>query len=258
MLIYHSSPIRSFPILVDVIAPLFGNAYHFRYPIKARTDAEHRIGILKGGIAYDVKTTAIPRSSLPGNGFPASILTNGISYVPEQKLVPIDFLYGVFDGGMIVKQPQDFVFTIISHPAKHVYDVFAYLSFLSRTTIGVARQSEGVVFFEEIVSAGLQRFVDRVIDGNRAIAIGDVDFEMIRELCRFNTSVAYDLVGIEGHLPSFLAELSARIGKAFAGTPRLLSSDSALQTDMSYRYDDLCRSLADDISFYAAHKSKFE
>lgn len=108
------------------------------------------------------------------------------------------------------------------------------------------------------MSAGLQRFVDRVIDGNRAITIGDVDFEMIRELCRFNTSVAYDLVGIEGHLPCFLAELSARIGKAVAGTPRLLSSHSALRMDTSYRYDDLCRLLADDISFYAAHKSRLE
>ena len=240
------------------MAPLFGNAYHFRYPIKAKTDAEHRIGILKGVIAYDTKTKAIPRRSVPRNGFPSNILTNGVSHVSEQELVPIDFIYGVFDGGMIVKQPDDFVFTIISHPVKHVYDVFAYLSFLDRTTTGAERQSEGVVLFEEIVSAGLHRFVDRVIEGNRAITVDKIDFEMIWELCRFNTSVAYDLVGVEGHLPFFLAELSSRIGKAVVGTPRLLSSHSSLQMDTSYRYDDLCRSLADDVSFYTTHKSKFD
>jgi hypothetical protein len=258
MLIYHSSPIRSFPLLVDIMAPLFSNPYHFRYPIKARTDEDHRTGILQSVIAYDVAVKRLPRRSVPGNGFPANILRNGISYVADHDLQPIDFVYGVFDGSMIIKQPEDFVFTIVSHPVKHVYDVFAYLAFLNRSTRGMARQIEGVLFFEDIVSAGLQRFVDRVIEGDRTITIAGVDFDMIRELCWFNTSVAYDLVGVEGHLPSFLEELSDRIGKPVVATRRLLSSVSELQTDNSYRYEDLCGCFADDIVFYAALKRRFE
>ena len=46
MIIYHTTPIRCFPLLVDQLAGHFRNPYHFRMPIRAANEADHRVGML--------------------------------------------------------------------------------------------------------------------------------------------------------------------------------------------------------------------
>jgi hypothetical protein len=164
--------------------------------------------------------------------------------------VGIDFLFGVFDGNLIKKRDGDFVFTILSDPVRHIYDLFHYLSFLTSTCVGKERIAEGVYLFDEIVAAGLHRFVDRFLDGDREIVVDGRSFHLIDDFFRFNFNVDYDFVGAEERIEDVVAILSSRLGIPIVPSERLLSRRSSIASTSRYRYDDLCRSLRPDLEKY--------
>ena len=252
MIIYHTAPIRCFPLLVDQMAGLFGNAYHFRMPITARTEIDHRVGLLHNVVAYEYALAELPRRSLPHNGFPYNILQNGITFADPARLEDIDFLYGVFDGKLISKRDGDFVFTILSDPVRHIYDLFDYLSFVNRSASGPDRAAEGVSLFDEIVAAGPHRFIDRFLAGDREIMVAGHAFYLIEDFFRFNFDVDYDFIGTEARIAETVATLSDRLGISITPSERLLSRRSSIASDSRYRYDDLRDSLRPEIAKYEA------
>lgn len=252
MVIYHTAPIRCFPLLADEMASQFANAYHFRMPFEALDISDHRFGMLNNVFAYDYSLRELPRKSLPNNGFPHHILDNGVDLVEPARLADIDFLYGVFDGRLISRRAGDFVFTIISHPVRHVYDLFQYITFMTRNSNEGSRRSEGIVHFEETVRAGMCRFVDRFIDGDRSIEIGGRTFYLIEDFFRFNLDVDYDFVGAESQIERAISTLSDRLGISITGSERLLSRRSSLASATDYRYNDLCSSLRTQLEKYEA------
>ena len=252
MIIYHTAPVRCFPLLVDQMAGLFGNSYHFRMPITARTEGDHRVGMLNNVVAYEYGLAELPRRSLPHNGFPYSLLHNGITFADPAMLEDIDFLYGVFDGGLIRKRDGDFVFTILSDPVRHTYDLFDYLSFVNRSATGPDRVAEGVSMFDETVAAGLHRFVDRFLAGDRKIVVAGHTFYLIEDFFRFNFAVDYDFIGTEERIADTVAALSKRLGISITPSERLLSRRSSIASDSRYRYDDLRDSLRPEIAKYEA------
>lgn len=197
MIIYHTAPIRCFPLLVEKMAPLFKNYYHFRMPIKTRNPSDHQIGMRNHVVAYNYELSELPHRSRPRNGFPYDVARNGIDSVAPSLLKDIDFLYGVFDGNLIKKRDGDFIFTILSDPVRHIYDLFDYLSFVNSTYVGKTRVIEGVALFDEIVAAGLHRFVDRFLAGDREIVVAGRSFYLIEDFFRFNFNVDYDFIGTE-------------------------------------------------------------
>ena len=253
MIIYHTAPVRCFPLLVERMAELFSNPYHFRMPIRAKNATDHRFGMLNNVLAYDYTLTALPRRSVPGNGFPYDVLSNGIDYVEPASLADIDFLYGVFDGSLIDKQDGDFVFTILSDPVRHIYDLFSYLSFVNRTAPAASRVVEGVALFDEIVAAGLHRFVDRFLAGDRDIDVAGHSFYLIEDFFRFNPAVDYDFVGVEDRVADAVATLSARLDVPITATERLLSPISSIASGSRYRYGDLRESLRAEVEIYESY-----
>ncbi len=252
MIVYHTAPVRCFPLLVEQMAGEFSNSYHFRMPIKAASVTDHRIGMLNHVVAYDYTLSELPRRSLPNNGFPYDILRNGIDFVDSSLLEDIDFLYGVFDGTLIKKRDGDFVFTILSDPVRHIYDLFAFLSFVNRTSTGEDRISEGVALFDEIVSAGLHRFVDRFLAGDRSIVVAGRIFYLIEDFFRFNFHVDYDFIGTEERIEHTLTTLSSRLEIPIIASERLLSRRSSIASGSRYRYDDLRRMLRPELAKYEA------
>jgi len=250
MIIYHTAPIRCFPLLVERMVPEFHNYYHFRMPIKAHNGEDHKIGMKNHVAAYNYEISELPRKSRPHNGFPYDVFRNGIDFVDPSHLETIDFLYGVFDGSLIKKREQDFVFTILSEPAKHIYDLFDYMSFVNSKYTGKARIFEGVALFDEIVAAGLHRFIDRFLAGDREILVAGRSFYLIEDFFRFNFDVAYDFVGTEERIEDTIAVLSSRLGIPIVPSERLLSRRSSIASGSRYRYDDLCRCLAPEIEKY--------
>jgi hypothetical protein len=219
-------------------------------PIRAANAGDHRFGMLNHVIAYDYTLTTLPRRSLPGSGFPYDVLRNGIDYVEEGSLVDIDFLYGVFDGNLIDKKEDDFVFTILSDPVRHIYDLFAYLSFVNRTASAESRVVEGVALFEGIVGAGLDRFVDRFLAGDREVCVAGHSFALIEDFFRFNPAVDYDFVGVEDRIADAVATLSARLDVPITATERLLSPTSSIASSSQYRYADLRECLRPELEVY--------
>ncbi|HEV2851661.1 MAG TPA: hypothetical protein VHC97_02545 [Thermoanaerobaculia bacterium] len=250
MIIYHTAPIRCFPLLVEKMAPEFRNPYHFRMPIKARNLSDHRVGMLNHVVAYNYELSELPRRSRPRNGFPYDVSRNGIDFVAPTLLEDIDFLYGVFDGNLIKKRDGDFVFTILSDPVRHIYDLFDYLSFASSTYVGKARVIEGVALYDEIVAAGLHRFVDRFLAGDREILVAGRSFYLIEDSFRFNFNVDYDFIGTEERIEDTVAILSSQLGIPIVPSERLLSRRSSIASGSRYRYDDLCRSLISELAKY--------
>lgn len=250
MVIYHTAPIRCFPLLVAQMAGHFTNPYHFRMPIRSNTRADHRFGMLNGVIPYKDGLAHVPRKCRPGNGFPYNVLTNGIDWVEPEQLKDIDFLYGVFDGSLIQSSSDDFVFTVISHPVKHIYDLFQYLEHMQHTASDEERRAEGIVHFAPLVSQGLERFVDRFLDGDRAMQIAGRNFYLIEDVFRFNMAVEYDFIGVEQRIDEVVTILSKLLGFGITTTPRLLSRRSSLAAKTTYRFADLCRKLAPEIAVY--------
>lgn len=256
MIVYHTAPIRCFPLLVEQMGALFRNSYHFRMPIRAADEADHRFGMLNHVIAYDWSLTELPRRSVPDNGFPYDILRNGIDFVDPASLEPIDFLYGVFDGDLIDKQDGDFVFTILSEPVRHIYDLFDYLSFVNRTATAEDRVAEGVALFDEIVAAGAERFVDRFLAGDHELVVGGRSFFLIEDFFRFNPRVDYDFVGTENRVAEAVAELSRRLGVEIRPSARLLARGSSIVSRSNYRYEDLRRILRDEVEAYQSFAAR--
>lgn len=254
MIIYHTAPIRCFPLLVEKISSEFRNPYHFRMPLKARNPSDHQVGMQNHVIAYNYELSELPRKSRPRNGFPYDVSRNGIDFVDSSLLEDIDFLYGIFDGNLIKKQ-GDFVFTILSDPVRHIYDLFDYLSFASSTYVGKARILEGVALYDEIVAAGLHRFVDRFLAGDREIVVAGRSFDLIEDSLRFNFNVNYDFIGTEERIEDTVAILSSRLGIPIIPGERLLSRRSSIASGSRYRYDDLCRSLIPELEKYESVKS---
>jgi hypothetical protein len=252
MIIYHTAPVRSFPFLADLMAKTFRHSYHFRFPIQASNLADHRWGMLNHVLAYDYGLAEIPRRSVPSTGFPSDVLHNGINFVDPALLADIDFLYGVFDGALIKKREGDFVFTIISDPVRHIYDLFSYLEFVNSTSKGGERVIEGVALFDDIVSAGLNSFIDRFLAGDREIVVGGRTFYLIEDFFRFNLSVDYDYVGTEARIAESLAVLSNRLKIDLNPTERLVSTRSSIASESRYRYDGLRRCLQPEIVAYEA------
>ncbi|MEV4538999.1 hypothetical protein AB0J82_35025 [Asanoa sp. NPDC049518] len=252
MIIYHTAPVRTFPLLVDQMTQVFRRSYHFRFPIRASNISDHRWGMLNNVIAYDYQLAEVPRRSVPNPGFPFNVLNNGINFIEPELLEDIDFLYGVFDGGLIKKSEGDFVFTIISEPVRHIYDIFSYLVFVNSTSRGAERVSEGVALFDGVVSAGLHRFIDRFLAGERDIVVGNRSFHLIDDFFRFNLAVDYDYVGVEAKIDDALTVLSSRLEISLNPTERLVSRRSSIASESRYRYDDLCRSLRREIAAYEA------
>lgn len=250
MIIYHTSPIRCFPLLVEKIAPEFRNYYHFRMPFRARNPDAHRVGMLNHAVAYSYELPEVPRKSRLRNGFPYDVRRNGIDFVDPSMLEDIDFLYGVFDGDFVKKRDGDFVFTIMSDPVQHIYDVFDYLSFADSKYVGKNRVIEGVVLFEQIIADGLHRFVDRFLADDREIVVAGHSLYLIDDYFRFNLSVDYDFIGTEDRIEAAVAFLSSRLGIPLIPSERLLSRRSSIKSASRYRYDDLCRSLLPEISKY--------
>ena len=250
MIIYHTAPVRCFPLLVQQMAPEFRNSYHFRMPFKALNLSDHRVGMLNHVFAYDYELSELPRRSRPRNGFPYDVSRNGIDFVAPSLLKDIDFLFGVFDGNLIKKRDGDFVFTILSDPVRHIYDLFNYLSFLTSTCVGKERIAEGVFLFDEIVAAGLHRWVDRFLAGDREIVVAGRSFYLIEDFFRFNFNVDYDFIGTEERIEDVVAILSNRLGIPIVPNERLLSRRSSLASESRYRYDDLCRNLLPDLEKY--------
>jgi hypothetical protein len=250
MIIYHTAPVRTFPLLVDQMTQVIPRFYHFRYPIRASSLADHRWGMLNNVIAYDYDLTEVPRRSSPNPGFPRDVLHNGIDFVDPAVLRDIDFLYGVFDGGMIKRREGDFIFTVVSDPVRHIYDIYNYLAFLNATSRGAERVSEGVAVFDDVVNAGLHRFIDRFISGDREIVAGGRCFRLIEDFFRFNLEVDYDYVGTEAKIGEALKYLSSRLEISLNPTERLVSTRSSIASESRYRYDDLCRSLRREMAAY--------
>lgn len=250
MIIYHTSPIRCFPLLVEKVAPEFRNYYHFRMPIRARNPEDHQVGMLNHAVAYNYELPELPRRSRLRNGFPYDVRRNGVDFVAPSLLEDIDFLYGVFDGDFIKKREGDFVFTIMSHPVQHVYDVFDYLSFANSKYVGKARVIEGVDLFEQLVTGGLRRFVDRFLAGDREMVVAGHSLYLIEDYLRFNLSVDYDFIGTEDRIEDVVTFLSGRLGIPLVPSERLLSRRSSIRSESRYRYDDLCRSLLPELAKY--------
>ena len=250
MIIYHTAPIRCFPLLVDQMAGEFRNSYHFRMPIRARNAADHRLGMLRHVCAYEHTLAELPRRSVPNHGFPYDVLRNGIDFVAPALLKDIDFLYGVFAGDLIKKRAGDFVFTILSHPVRHIYDLFDYLSFVNSTSDADARVAEGVALFDEIVAAGSHRFIDRFLAGDREIVVAGRGFDLIEDFFRFNFDVDYDFVGVEERIADAVETLSSRLEIPIKPSERLLSRRSSIASGSRYRYEDLRRSLLPEMAKY--------
>ena len=252
MVIYHTAPVRCFPLLVEQMAGQFSNAYHFRMPIMARNVTDHRFGMLNNVIAYNYAMTEVPRKSLPSNGFPHNVLDNGIDFVDQSQLRDIDFLYGVFDGKLIRKHKGDFVFTILSHPVRHIYDLFHYLSFVNRTSSEEERYTEGVAHFDAIVEAGISQFVDKFLAGDRDIVVGGKSFYLIEDVFRYNLEVEYDFVGTETRIDEAVIALSNQLDIAISTSEKLLSRHSSIASESRYRYEELCSSLGPEVAKYEA------
>ena len=250
MIIYHTAPIRCFPLLVEKMAPEFRNSYHFRMPIKALNLSDHRVGMSNHVVAYDYALSELPRRSRPHNGFPYDVLRNGIDFVDPSLLEDIDFLFGVFDGNLIKKRDGDFVFTILSDPVRHIYDLFDYLSFMTSTCVGRERIAEGVFLFDEIVAAGPHRWVDRFLAGDREILAEGRSFYLIEDFFRFNFNVDYDFIGTEERIEDAVAVLSSQLGIPIVPSERLLSRRSSIASGSRYRYGDLRRSLLPELAKY--------
>jgi hypothetical protein len=232
------------------MAQEFRNYYHFRIPIKARNPSDHGVGMRNHAVAYRYEISELPRRSRARNGFPSHITRNGVDFVDPSLLTDIDFLYGVFDGGLIKKREGDFVFTIMSDPVRHIYDLFDYLSFMTATCTGRERIAEGVVLYDEIVAAGLHRFVDRFLDGDREIMVAGRSLYLIEDFFRFNFNIDYDFVGTEERIEDTIAVLSSRLGIPIVPSERLLSRRSSIASRSLYRYDDLCCSLLPELEKY--------
>ncbi len=256
MIVYHTSPVRCFPLLVECIVEHFSHPYHFRLPIRARSKEEHRLGMLSGLIPYDYALAELPRSSAPGNRFPSDMLRNGIDLVENRKLQPIDFLYGIFDGRLIKKRDDDFVFTIISHPGRHVYDVFKYLSYACSTTPIEIQRAEGLIHFQPIVREGIENFVERVLANDLEIKIDGIVYDLIVDMFRFNFQVQYDFIGIEEHIEQDVDILSERLGISIAPTPKLLARQSSIVSREHYRFEDVCAVLSKEVAFYEEHRTR--
>jgi len=250
MIVYHTAPIRCFPLLVEQMATLFANSYHFRMPIRAANEADHRFGMLNHVVAYQWSLIELPRRGVPDNGFPYDVLRNGIDFVDPASLEDIDFLYGVFDGDLIRKRDGDFVFTILSDPVQHIYDLFDYLSFVNRTATAEDRVDEGIALFDDIVAAGMGPFVDRFLDGDREIVVEGRSFYLIEDFFRFNPRVEYDFVGTENRIADAVAELSSRLGVQIVPSDRLLARRSSIASGSRYRYDDLRHSVREELEVY--------
>lgn len=257
MIIYHTSPVRCFPLLVECMVGHFSHPYHFRLPISARSKEEHRLGMLSGLIPYDYTLAELPRSSAPGNRFPSDMLNNGIDLVEDCKLQTIDFLYGIFDGKLIRKQDGDFVFTIISHPARHVYDVFKYFSHACSTTPVEIQRAEGLIHFQPIVREGIKRFVDRFLANNLEIFIDGIAYDLIVDMFRFNFHVQYDFIGIEEHLEQAIDLLAKRLGLSIVPTSRLLSRQSTIVSTETYRFEEICATLSEEVALYKEHQTRW-
>jgi hypothetical protein len=256
MVIYHTAPVRCFPLLVECMAGHFANACHFRMPFAARTPEQHRMGMLSGIIPYREDLAELPRRSLPGNGFPSDILHNGIDFVEEPRLRDIDFLYGIFDGRLIRRQEGDFIFTVISHPARHVYDVFRYLSYACSTTPVQVRRAEGLIHLDEIVREGMPGFVDRFLADELEIVVDGVAYDLIDDMFRFNFRVPYDFIGVEERMDLVIDVLSDRLDVPIAPTARLLSRRSSIASTDDYRFADVCAALSQEVTLYEGIMSR--
>jgi hypothetical protein len=236
--------------LVERMAPEFQNYYHFRMPIRAQEPNDHRVGMLNHAIAYKYELSELPRRSRPRNGFPCNVWRNGVDFVAPSQLEEIGFLYGVFDGNLIKKRGDDFVFTILSDPVRHIYDLFDYLSFLTSTCKGQERIAEGVFLYDEMVAAGMHRFIDRFLAGDREIVVAGRSLYLVEDFFRFNFNVDYDFIGTEERIEETVAILSRRLGIPIVPSERLLSRRSSIASGSRYRYDDLCRSLLPELEKY--------
>ena len=224
-------------------------------PIKAHGPGDHRVGMLNHAIAYRYELSELPRRCRPRNGFPSDVWRNGIDFVDPSLLEDVDFLYGVFDGNLIKKRQGDFVFTILSHPVRHIYDLFDYLSFMTSTYKGPERIAEGVYHFDHIVASGLDRFVDRFLDGDREIVVAGRSLYLMEDFFRFNFDVDYDFIGTEERIADTVAVLSSRLGIPIVPSERLLSRRSSIASESRYRYDDLCRCLLPELEKYESVRS---
>lgn len=251
MLIYHTAPVRCFPIFVEVLARHFQKSYHFRMPILADNNDDHHIAVLEGAIAYRRNLNAIPRRASPESGFPNNILRNGIDFVDPEELEDIDFLYGIFDGRLIERQRVDFVFTVISHPARHITDLFSYMSHVTQTTSRSIRKSEGTLFFDEFVDGGLEAFIDRFLDGDRSITILGRKFHLVDDFFSLNLAVDYDFVGVESNVCHAINVLSDVLGIDLKPDERLLKT-SSIDHISDYRFDEVCDVLREQILRYEA------
>lgn len=79
------------------------------------------------------------------------------------SLEDIDFLYGVFDGDLVDKRDGDFVFTILSDPVRHIFDLFDYL----RSSTASRRQRTASPRGFPCSTTSSVREVDRFLDGDR-------------------------------------------------------------------------------------------
>jgi hypothetical protein len=256
MVIYHTAPVRCFPLLVECMAGHFANPFHFRMPFAGRSREQHRMGMLSGIIPYGDNLAELPRRSLPGNGFPRDVLHNGIDFVEESRLRDVDFLYGIFDGRLIRKQEGDFIFTVISHPARHIYDIFRYLSYACSTTPREVQRAEGLIHFDAIVREGLPRFVDKFLGDELEIVVDGVAYDLVDDMFRFNFQVAYDFIGIEDRMELVVEVLSDRLGIPIVPTPRLLSRRSSIASTEDYRFADMCAVLSRELDLYERTASR--
>ena len=251
MLIYHTAPVRCFPIFAEVLARHFRNSYHFRMPFVADNSDDHHAAVLAGAIAYRRNLIAIPRQASRKSSFPNSILRNGMDFVDPAELEDIGFLYGIFDGRLIERQRGDFVFTVISHPARHITDLFSYMSHVTQNTSQSVRESEGTLFFDEIVDGGLEAFIDRFLEGDRSITLLGRKFHLIDDFFSFNLMVDYDFVGVESNVRHAMNVLSDILNVDLKPDERLLRTSSIDHTS-HYRFDEVCDVLHEQILRYEA------
>ena len=121
MIIYHVQPIRSYPYLANMFIKDFNVPYQFWEPCEVLNKKDEKKALESKQIVYKVNQKIPRRIEYNPNHLINDINSNGL----DGDLV-VDFCYGTFKKERILKARGDFVFTIVRHPIKRVYDMYYY------------------------------------------------------------------------------------------------------------------------------------
>jgi hypothetical protein len=187
------------------------------------------------------------------------------------KMIPKDvkhsrydgFLYGVFPSTQLNRRQNDFVFTIIGHPVKKIYDLYAYWIF-TRKQFG-PREVNYVTEAErknpaklwsaeaEVFKYGedysLEKYIDEVLEGKQFnIQYKDVKYQFISELFYGHTSYKdFDYVGSFDNLKLTFEKLSKVFKKDM---PHPTDNRAYSYSGELYRLKDLENMFKEEIKFY--------